>query len=321
MDLLIVIFFVVVLTACIIIPLRLIDWFVFRILLRKKANKYAKFYELSVLWLTWSCKLPFRMCKRGAKYGWLGAGLMFVSPAAIATYAVAYYVQQVYFPFPLSEKEVPYKTHDDLVAITELKDFPTFTYSHNKRDVNGWSGNETATIYYVFDQPLPPAFAKKLNALCDDPDNCIWYKNEGNEYNLQRGFDGKYIKSSIKDAQIKLSISQSGFVVITQKYNIIGRIEDFAERDTLSKNTGVTFPKYKLVNYEGGEGMNDYSVTYYLLMDEKPSKNFIQQLENSPKWTKKKDGTYSCSWGKDNHGEEVTVDKNSRVVKATYRTY
>ncbi len=309
---------IVLLTACISVPLLLVDWLTFRVWLGRKSNKYDWFYDLSVLWLTRSYKLPFKMYERGAKYGWLGVGLMLVSPAAMVTYGTAFCVQQLIFPFPLSEEEVPYKTHEDLVAITDLQDFPAFTYDHNV--IDGMSGD--VTIYYDFDQVLSSEYNKKLSALCQAPDNCMWSKRDDSQYILNRGWDGKYLKSSLCGGQIELIIGPSGFV-IKHKGNIIGRIEDFAEAKNLNKLTGVTFPEYKVVNYQG-EGWRDYNVVYYLLLDKKPSKQFIKQLEKSPKWTKQKDGTYSCEWDGDNqyqYWESVTVDKDSRVIKAEYISY
>lgn len=307
---------IVLLTACISLPLLVIDWLVYRFWIGRKTHKYDWFYDLSVLWLTFSFKLPFKMYKRGAKYGWLGAGLMLVSPAAVVTYATAFVVQQVCFPLPLSENEIQYKTHEDLVAVTGLQDFPTFTYDHNVKDA--WEGQ--VTVYYVFDQALSSEYNKKLNALCQDPDNYLWSKNGDYQYVLSRGCDGKYIKSSLKDGNIILSIGKNGFS-ITHINNFIGPIEDFAEAKKLNKNTGVTFPKYKIVNCLGG-GFLDYQVVYSLLLDKKPSRQFIKQLENSPKWTKKGNGTYSCCWEvNDQWGKCVTVDKNSRVVRANYETY
>ncbi len=298
----------------------------FKVWLGNKNKKCRRFYELSKLWLTWSYRLPFKMYEQGAKYAWLGVGLMLVSPAAVVTYTTVYCVQQACFPFPRSEENIPYKTHEDLVAITDWQDFPAFTYSHNESD--GWSG--ATTIYYDFDQPLSTESKRKLDALCNNPDNYLWCKNENGEYILQRGDDGKYIKSSLKGGQITLVINESGFV-ITQMGDCSIRIEDFAERDRLNKSTGVIFPDYKVANYHG-EGWRDYNVTYYLLLDKKPSKQFIRQLERSPKWKKNGDGTYSCEWDKEgasiadgsyvnDYKESITVDKNSRVVIAQYMSW
>lgn len=299
------------LMAYISLPLWLIDWLVFKVWLGRKSNKYKRFYELSTLWLTLSYKLPRKMSERGAKYGWLGIVLMLVSPVAIATYcATVFWGLAVCVIFPLSEKDVPYKTHKELVVITGLQDFPAFTYSHNKIDF--WSGD--VMIYYDFNQELSSAYTKKLEALCDDPDNYIWRKNEKDEYELQRGFDGKYIKSPIKNTQIELTIRQDGFV-IRKKSGCFLNIEDFGERDSLNLNTGVTFPKYEVVNYYG-EGLDEYYTKYYLLLDKKPSKHFIKQLEESPKWTKSADGTYCCQWVNGQYSESITIDKNSRMMKA-----
>ncbi len=131
----------------------------------------------------------------------------------------------------------------------------------------------------------------------------------------------KYINSSLCGGQIELTIGQNGFV-INQKLGCSIHMENFEERDSLNKNTGVTFPEYKVVNYHEEGGWLDYTVTYYLLLDKKPSRQFIKQLEDSPRWTKNEDGTYSCEWGKyNNYSEGITIDKNSRVIKAIYASW
>ncbi len=181
--------------------------------------------------------------------------------------------------------------------------------------------NGDVKIYYDFEQELSPAYAKKLDALCENPDDyLLWMKEKDGVWGLHRGFDGKYIRSPIMAGEICLTISQNEFV-IKRKSEFTPNIEHFAEKKTLNKNTGVTFPNYKVVDYSSGDACGPFA-TYVLLLDEKPSKRFIKQLENSPKWTKNEDGTYCCEWGEANqYSERVTVDKNSRVIKAVYESY
>ena len=319
---------IVLLTACISVPLLLVDWLIFRVWLGRKSNKYDSFYDLSVLWLTRSYKLPFKMYERGAKYGWLGAGLMLISPAAIVTYSTAFCVQQVCFPSPQSEDEIPYKTHEDLVAITDLQDFPAFTYDHNEKHTDIWSGRKYVAIYFNFNKELSSEYIKKMKALCNDKDNVHWENKGDTCFIMSKVWDGKYIKAPVKDSKLgnrlELAIHKKGFEIY-QGSAIDYRLEDFAEKDSLKKNAGVSFPKYRLVYYHCNVYRDTYEGDYLLLLDKKPSDAFIRNLEKSPKWKKCGNGIYECYYvAVSNHngvfGARIKVDKNCRVVKIKYGT-
>ena len=116
-----------------------------------------------------------------------------------------------------------------------------------------------------------------------------------------------------------MTVTRDGFTIQLGERATVFCLEEFADRKTLDKNTGVTFPSCRLVNFSCQSGPPDAYGSYTLLLDKKPSKQFIRQLEASPKWTKQKDGTYHCRWDADSmYWESVTVDKDSRVIKAEH---
>lgn len=63
---------------------------------------------------------------------------MFISPVALLTYTTVYIAEDEFFPSSLSEDKIPYKTRDDIVAITGLDDFPAFTYRNNVVTYDLW---------------------------------------------------------------------------------------------------------------------------------------------------------------------------------------
>lgn len=104
---------------------------------------------------------------------------------------------------------------------------------------------------------------------------------------MTKVWDGKYIKAPVKDSKLgnrlELAIHKKGFEIY-QGSAIDYRLEDFAEKDSLKKNTGVSFPKYRLVYYHCNVYRDTYEGDYLLLLDKKPSDAFIRNLEKSPKW-------------------------------------
>ena len=87
----------------------------------------------------------------------------------------------------------------------------------------------------------------------------------------------------------------------------------------LSKKTGVSLPPYQLVDFSCQSGPPESHAVYVLLLDKKISKNFIQQIEASPKWKKNDEGMYECQYPtSESYGVCITIDKNSRVVYCEY---
>ena len=311
------IFIIIPVLAVILGIVCLMDWLIFGKWLGRKNEKCKSFALCTISWLSLSFRLPRKMKICGMKYWKMGYLLMLLSPAALVTYTAVLAVRQDYLGASISDDNVPYKTHKDLVAITGMEDFPSFTYSHN--EVEPWDG--TTIIYYKFDKPLSSMYAKKLKSLSKTTDNYLW-KTESSSYVMRRGWDGKYIKSPIKGIEadnIVLTITQQGFTILC-KYDLSHFIKMFADPKLLDKETGVTFQKYQIVNYEGSAS-RDVSVTTYLRLDKKPSRDFIKQLEKSPKWEKQKDGCFKCNLDSTGYWKGVIVNANSRIVIANYSDY
>lgn len=295
-----------ILTPILTAPLLLIDWLVFHVWLGRKSEKYERFFRLSAWWLTYAFVLPKKM----KSLGW-GIVSMLISPIVLVFYSMPF----LFFGLMASgldddeermrrywteadELETAaapdttsysYDTREQVTAITGLADFPAFTCTKGDKA----SGTGHTTNYYSFDEPLTAAFEKKLKAMCDDPDNCLWSISTGGNYVLQRAWDGKYIKSPIEGVEadcIKMTIFDNGCFTIESFGALSAPLDEVADPKTLNENMGVTFPKYHVENFEGSTDMA--RCTAYLLLDEKPAQAFIEQLEKLPKWERQADGSF-----------------------------
>lgn len=135
-----IVFIVIAIPAILIALLILkgIDHLVFYHWLGKKNKKFRTFADCSGSWLLCSLMLPRKMKRYGMRYWWIGIPLMFISPVALLTYTTVYIAEDEFFPSSLSEDKIPYKTSDDIVAITGLDDFPAFTYRNNVVNYDLW---------------------------------------------------------------------------------------------------------------------------------------------------------------------------------------
>ncbi len=319
------ILFVVIAIPAILIALLIlkgIDHLVFYRWLGKKNKKFRTFADCSGSWLLCSLMLPRKMKRHGMRYWWIGIPLMFISPVALLTYTTVYIAKEDFFPSPLSEAKIPYKTRDDIVAITGLDDFPAFTYKKNVVTPLMFDAKLT-DIYYDFDKPLSERYIHKLKNLCSSKDNVFW-TNEGDTcISFRRAWDSEYMKSPVKSVSYEplfdMKITKQGFTIHLSDGATAFELEEFANRKVFNKNTGVSFPPYQLVNFSCQSGLPESHGLYTLLLDKKISTDFIQQIEASPKWEKIDEGMYECQYPtSERYGVCVTIDKNSRVVYCEY---
>lgn len=319
------IFFLVIVIPAIMIALLVlkgIDYLVFHHLLGKKNKRYSTFADCSGSWLLWPLKLPRKMKGYGMRYWWIGIPLMLISPVALLTYTTIYIAKEEFIPSSLSEDKIPYKTRDDIVAITGLNDFPAFTYRNNVVSSQvGWE--KLTNIYYDFDKPLSEEYILKLKNLCSLEDNVFWTDGGDGRFSFSRSWDGKYIKSPVKSVDYEpcfiMTITRQGFTIHQNNRATDIELEQFANSKLLGKNTGVSFPTYQLVNFSCHYGPPDDYGEYTLLLDQKISKDFIQQIEASPKWKEKDKGMYECQYAtSEDYGICITIDKNCRIVRCEY---
>lgn len=319
-----IVFIVIAIPAILIALLILkgIDHLVFYHWLGKKNKKFRTFADCSGSWLLCSLMLPRKMKRYGMRYWWIGIPLMFISPVALLTYTTVYIAEDEFFPSSLSEDKIPYKTRDDIVAITRLDDFPAFTYRNNVVTYDLWGGHRTY-IYYDFDKPLSEEYIHKLKNLCSSKDNVFW-TNEGDTcISFRRAWDSEYMKSPVKSVSYEplfdMEITKQGFTIHRSNGATAFELEEFANRKVLSKKTGVSLPPYQLVDFSCQSGPPESYGLYVLLLDKKISKDFIQQIEASPKWKKNDKGMYECQYPtSESYGVCITIDKNSRVVYCEY---
>jgi hypothetical protein len=280
-------------------------------------KKYEVFADYVGSWLGRSWRLPFKMKANGSKHWWIGILLTLVSPIALFVYSAIPWVYHTYVPIEVSIEKAPYKTQADIVALTELEDFPSFSYS---RGNVGTIDSNYSSYYFTFDKPLTAQYIEKLKAQCADIDNAFWTNQGDTCFVLHRAWDGEHIKSPIKnrdfEANLELSVDRNGFN-ITRGFVDYFPLEKERNPKHIIEETGVVFPQYILVDF-----VREFPTDIYKLrLDKKPSADFIREIEASAKWKKQDDSVYVFS----NKSSEspsyarITVNKYSRIVKVEDR--
>jgi hypothetical protein len=266
------------------------------------------------------------------KRKWVAILIMLVSPALLATgYIIA---TEVIGISPYRYKELKFTSKNDIISLTGITNFPDYEYDSNSYD--SWSG--THTVRFLFKEEPSASFYEEMESLRRDKDNVYW-SNDFSEHASDRkffgsnhiyiyshGWDGKYIippsEDMPKNVALHYFIGKRGFVCRYQEY-ANNSLDIFGNQDSISTRTGVQFPSYKNVNCSYMDVGPDWGEDWTILLDEKPSKEFIRQIKVSPNWTPlaNKPGCYEYSKTIEYKSiESIIVDENSRVVKANYGT-
>ena len=278
-------------------------------------KKYKVFAEYMNSWLGCPWRLPFKMKGHGSKHWWTGFLLTLVSPIALFVYSAIPWVYHTYVPIEVSIDEVPYKTHADIAALTELNDFPSFSFSHGNK---GTIDSNHSSYYFTFDKPLTAQYIEKLKTQCTDIDNAFWTNQGDTCFVLHRAWDGDTIKSPVKghdfEGNLKLYVDRNGFEITRGfDYDYDHPFEGVRYTNDKLAETGVVFPKYAIVDYVK-DGDSDI---FKLRLAKKLSEDFISELEASAKWKKQNDSVYVFS-NKTSESQvytRITVNKYSQIVK------
>lgn len=281
----------------------------------------AKVSEYILWWSLFPILLPFRAKKLKViskdVYAWL---LTLLSPFIVSiVLAVAMYVKS----------HRPSITHEEIVAITEIADFPEFEY-HCYSTLLGMVLSEG----YCFknDEDVERLF-EKIDSLIADDANVFWSKDTlrnienieyyGSEivYTYNRSWDSMYIEETkeVKVPRIaRITIGKDVFD-FAEHHCCKWDIDYYSNVNILRLLTGVAFPQYTIVNID----YNDYYFMRHtwcatLKLDEKPSDELIQTIQKDGKWEKLNNGTYVFCV-EDREGQDlwecVTIDPNSDIAK------
>lgn len=320
-----------------ILSLFVISSIVFIILLGAAAFHKEKIVNICfciLSWMTMFFLFPYVAKKYNViKEKWVAILLMLVSPALLVTgYIIA---TEVIGISPYRYKELKFTSKNDIISLTGITDFPDYEYHNNSYD--SWSG--THTVRFLFKEEPPKTFYEEIESLIKDKDNVYWSSDNSLEhasdkkffgsdhiYIYSHGWDGKYIsapnENMPENVALSFFIGKKGFVCRYNEYANVS-LDMFGNRDSISSRTGVQFPSYKNVNCSYMDVGPDWGEDWTILLDEKPSKDFIRQIKASPDWTPlaNKPGCYEYSKTIENKSiESIIVDENSRVVKANYGT-
>jgi hypothetical protein len=297
----------------------------------KRWKKYGDIAECAVWWHTFSFMLPYKAKKMGVIsnkiWAWL---LVLISPLAWIVYTIIFLcILAVNLNKPLEYDELPFKTKEDMCALTGFEEFPEFEYMGNSKD--GWDGI-VWTEFRFSDEKSAEVLMQQIEAELKNEDNIFWSKDSlrkeedkkffGCEvvYVIERGWDSIYIEGAQemkeKFTQVRMCIGEKGFALRHMR-NWGGNLDYYSNVDSLSALTGVAFPEYKMVNL----GYNNYFVDSgwraTLKLNTKPSKTFINAIKNSPNWEQTEDGCYHFHQS-DRSGqdlwEDIIVNPKNKVV-------
>lgn len=288
-------------------------------LMRK--NFAAKVSECILWWSFFPILLPFRAKKLKViskdVYAWT---LALLSPLIVSiVLVVAMHIKL----------HSPSITREEIVAITEIADFPEFEY-HCYSTPLGMVLSEG----YCFknDEDVERLF-EKIDSLIADDTNSFWSKDTltnienivyyGSEivYTYNRSWDSLYINEAkeVKVPRIaRITIGKDVFD-FAERHCCKWDIDYYSNVNILRLLTGVAFPQYTIVNID----YNDYYFMRHtwcatLKLDEKPSDDLIQTIQKDENWHKLNNGTYIFRV-EDRDGQDlwecVTIDPNSDIAK------
>ena len=285
-------------------------------------DSVAKVSECVLWWSLFPFVLPFRARKLGIIRKSIYVCLLtLLSPFVVSIVLAVTMCVKMYLP------DI---THKEIVAITEMADFPEFEYRHYFSIPLGM------TLYegYCFkNKEDVERFFEKIDSLIADGENTFWSKDTlrhienieyyGSEivYTYNRSWDSMYIKEA-KDVKVpriaRITIGKDVLVFDERHYGKWG-LDYYSNVDSLSLLTGVSFPQYTVVDMD----YNDYSFMSHswcatLKFEEKPGDEFIQTIQKTKNWEKRNNGTY-VFYVEDRDGQDlwecVTIDPNSDIAK------
>lgn len=288
-------------------------------LMRK--NFAAKVSECILWWSLFPILLPFRAKKLKViskdVYAWT---LAFLSPLIVSIVLV------VAMHIKLHRPSI---TREEIVAITEIADFPEFEY-HCYSTPLGMVLSEG----YCFknDEDVERLF-EKIDSLIADDTNSFWSKDTltnienivyyGSEivYTYNRSWDSLYINEA-KEVKVhriaRITIGKDVFT-FAERHCSKWNLDYYSNVDNLRLLTGVEIPQYTVINID----YNDYCFMGHtwcatLKLDEKLSDELVQTIQKDEKWEKLNNGTYTFCV-EDREGQDlwecVTIDPNSNIAK------
>ena len=265
-------------------------------------------------WLTVSVVFPCQARKRGLiRRRWVRVLLTLLSPAAVLTYLAVFTGIILWDYCALEPGQSVYFTREEIVSLTGIRDFPDFVYEDSFRD--GWE--ELPSIYrYAFVTPLPESARDYLESVCSDEDNFIWsfdvphdiafYGSRCYTYShgWMAGFVGKPSRIIPDDMHVTLCIGEKGFELRYHSNELsFPGLKDWVKNASLSRNTGVRFPAFKVVDYELHRS-SDPSVVITVRFRKKPGQGFFQDLKNAEGWSRE-NGFYQFRSPVDEHTRQA----------------
>ena len=300
-----------------------------------KAMNKGKLADIAMCVLLWTVApiaLPVKARKCGLiskmSHGWL---LAFLSPFTLIVCIVIALVVVFYIGIsqPFTYDDLLFKSRQEIAAITEIQNFPEFEYIRHSH--NNWDGSTFAENRFT-DEAKAEAFYAKIGEKAFGKDNVYWSKQsisdkENQEffgssevYVCRRGWNTPYTKGpkgiGKNSKQVVIAIGKKAFTVRDCDC-LPWNMDFYSSPDSLSKITGISFPKYKIVNVNFSGAERDPWFKATLELNSKPDKSLIRSILNADKWEAQDDGKYHF-FLEDRKGdlwEEIILDPTSRYIE------
>lgn len=283
-----------------------------------------------VLWTISPFSLPSKAKDKGLItrriYSWV---LVVLSPLFILGYLFLGIVASV--EKPLSDEEQAFTSREEIAAITEIENFPTFEQIKHQR--YGWDDTNYAENRFEYEEEVALLFAE-IEAKLADEDNIYWSAHPLNEedreffgcdkvYVCKRGWCDSPEGVEHDNRQVRISIGKKRFTVRDEACSAWD-LDYYSNPDSLSMLTGVRFPEYDIVNLSYFGQSIDPSWDATLMLDKKPSRGLIESLRKSEQWTLDDDGRYHFKCvdrGGRDLWEDIIVDPKSRLMQLSVCTH
>ena len=291
------------------------------------SRKTADIFVCTLWWLTVSIVFPCQARKRGLiRHGWVRLLLTLLSPAALLTYLVIYFIILIGDVPGFDPELALFNTREEIIALTGIEDLPEFVYKDYSYD--WWEG--IPTIRYTYTEPLPESARNYFETVCKDSESVYWTASEAADNKIEHnthytyrhgwmtGLVDKPSNSLPENMHVTVTFGEMGFDVT---YHSNGPsypgLDEWVCKESLSQKTGMELPSFEVIDYECRHRL-DPSAVITIRFKKELDQDFLRKLKDPVKWNKE-DGFYSFQTDVEENARQAysirIFDDDSRIAR------
>lgn len=255
-------------------------------------NKMKQQFTKNLKWfLLWMLLPPFwaiKIRKTGMKKRWI-IPLMLLSPVCMCLWVpllfLLLFLLAVYIDAERFSNVKTLETREDICELTEMTDFPEFTYEG--RSENAW--DMRIMSYFTFTESLTDTQLNRFHAKCKELDNPRWEQTDSATWTCVSN-------------NVEMTIRKDGFTI---EESIIGGSPQ------IDSIPNLTLPPYQIVSQTHWLCGPDYADDIVILLDKVPTSTFFKDWTYDPqskKYTFEVSDKYNDLW-------TLTARKGSKVIR------